>query len=84
MLFCYFEGLKKKNQKVESESERLLEEIDQARMEWDTAIQHFQYADHPDMVEYIIYYIKAAEKKYMYLLNRYKNQYEDYQYKKNY
>ncbi|MFV9511856.1 DUF2508 family protein [Tepidibacillus sp. LV47] len=84
MLFWQLKGLWKKEKKKEAvnEFQRLLDEIDLAKMEWNNSLQHFQYADHPDMVEYIVYYIKAAEKKYMYLLNQYKNQYKDYHVKK--
>jgi len=75
-MVCYFSGFGKKNEEYKrselSDTEDLLKEIDQARMEWDIANQYFNWVDHPDMVEYMIYYIKAAEKKYMYLLNQYK------------
>ncbi|WP_339060721.1 DUF2508 family protein [Tepidibacillus marianensis] len=75
MLLCYLNGLKKRNDTVKegdqlNESQNLLKEIDKARLEWDIAIQHFNCADHPDMVEYMIYYIKAAEKNIcFYLIN---------------
>jgi len=49
-----------------------LQEIELAKMEWNRALQQFHEVSEPEAVDFIIYYILAAEKRYMYLLNKYK------------
>ena len=67
------------NKRMEREREKpqngdiLLHEIRVAKNEWDYALKRFNDVSDPDMVDYIIYYIIAAERRYMYLLNKYKD-----------
>lgn len=49
-----------------------LQEIESAKMEWNRALQQFHEVSEPEAVDFIIYYILAAEKRYMYLLKKYK------------
>ncbi|OEF99646.1 hypothetical protein BHF71_08140 [Vulcanibacillus modesticaldus] len=51
----------------------LLEEIDNAKKEWEYALRRFNDVSDPEVVDYIIFYILAAERRYMYLLNKYKD-----------
>lgn len=50
----------------------LLYEIEIAKNEWELALSRFNEVSDPDVVDYFIYYIIASERKYMYLLNKYK------------
>lgn len=50
--------------------EKLLE---QAHKEWLKAQRIFDEASDPDLVEFAVYYLKACEKKYSYLLKQVKN-----------
>lgn len=50
----------------------LLNEVEKAKREWKEADQMLNYADDPEMIDYTIYALQAAERKYMYLLNRVK------------
>lgn len=50
----------------------LLKDIEKAKKEWEYAQKRFNDVSEPDMVDYVIFYIIAAERRYMYLLNKYK------------
>lgn len=56
--------------KSTGEEQEILNQIRKAHAEWQTAINLFNYSTDPDMVEYGIYNIEAAEKKYVCLLKR--------------
>lgn len=74
MLFYIFDGLNKKtpiNSPINDIN--ILIEIDKAKNEWEDALKRFNDVSEPDVVDYIVYYIIAAERRYMYLLNRYKS-----------
>lgn len=47
-----------------------VERIDQAKREWLQAQLYFQHIHDPDLIEYAIYAIKAAELRYNYLLKQ--------------
>jgi len=42
--------------------------VKQAHREWQIALKNFDYLTDPDMIDYAIYNIEAAEKKYICLL----------------
>ena len=44
--------------------------VDAARREWLAARAYFDCVTDPDLIDYAIFTIEAAEKKYMYLLKR--------------
>ncbi|WP_245954779.1 DUF2508 family protein [Paenibacillus flagellatus] len=46
----------------------LLEEIRVAQIEWQHAVQRLDYALDPDQIDYAIYALEAAEKRYGMLL----------------
>jgi len=47
----------------------LLEMVDEARLAWQSAFQEFRLGDR-EVVEYLIYKLNAAEKRYMVLLKQ--------------
>jgi len=51
-----------------------LESISQAREEWIAARNYFETVSDPDLVDHAVYLLGAAERKYMYLLKRAKNE----------
>jgi len=50
------------------------ESISRAREEWLAAKNYFEMVSDPDLVDHAIYLLEAAERKYMYLLKRAKNE----------
>jgi hypothetical protein len=48
----------------------LRESIDQAKRDWLCARAFFEQVTDPELVDYAIYHVKAAERRYMYLLGR--------------
>lgn len=48
----------------------LQDAVEQARVDWLQARAFFDNVTEPDLVDYAIYYIEAAERKYMYLLKQ--------------
>lgn len=48
--------------------------IGRARDEWMAAKNYFDAVSDPDLVDHAIYLLEAAERKYMYLLKRAKNE----------
>ena len=47
--------------------------IENAKKEWEDAKNIFENVSHPDLVDYAIYRVEAAEQKYVYLLKQYRN-----------
>lgn len=60
----------------ESRTEDLGTLIEQARQEWLSAKAYFDSVDDPDLVDYAVYSVEAAERKYMYLLKKAKGSLE--------
>lgn len=52
----------------------LRESVELARREWEQARALFEEAKEPDLVDHAIYAMDAAERKYMYLLKRAKEE----------
>lgn len=46
--------------------------IENAKKEWEDAKNIFENVSQPDLVDYAIYKVEAAEQKYIYLLKQYK------------
>ncbi|MBM7623950.1 YaaL family protein [Sporohalobacter salinus] len=46
------------------------EELEDARQEWIEARKYFENVDDPDLIDYAIYSLEAAESKYNYLLKK--------------
>ena len=47
--------------------------IENAKKEWEDAKNIFENVSQPDLVDYAIYKVEAAEQKYVYLLKQYRN-----------
>ena len=62
--------LKKKKEVMSEEQIELFQEIAEAREEWSAAYDKFDYATDKDQVDYAIFAIEAAEKRYEMLLRR--------------
>jgi|GEM_PF-2170414 len=79
MLIYLFDNVRKKEsvQLHNEPAEELLKEIKNAKREWENALRRFNYVSDPEVVDYIVFYIIAAERRYMFLLSSYKNQYNN-------
>jgi hypothetical protein len=62
--------MQKADDSVERRKERLRKEITEALKEWENASRYFQYAEGSDQVDYAIYAIISAEKRYEMLLRK--------------
>jgi len=67
-------GVEEQNRICEEKKYTLVELVDLARRDWDHAKALFEEVNEPDMVDHAIYSIEAAERKYMYLLKRAKEE----------
>lgn len=47
---------------------QVLLELERARQEWQTALQVFNEISDPELIDYAVFNLKAAEKKYGYYL----------------
>jgi hypothetical protein len=59
--------------KQDIEKDEMFMNIEKAKKEWEDAKNIFENVSHPDLVDYAIYKIEAAEQKYIYLLKQYRN-----------
>ncbi len=48
----------------------ITELVEEARQEWQAARAYFETVSEPELVDHAIYLVEAAEKKYMYLLKK--------------
>jgi len=64
--------MKKINCKEKTEKDTLLENLKTAQDELDTAINNYEFASEPELVDYYTYNIKAAQMRYEYLLKKVK------------
>ena len=58
------------------ENPRLHEEVWSAHRDWMIALEKFEYALHPDQIDYAIFIIEAAEKRFDMLVKQAKAEYE--------
>jgi len=58
----------------QDEREQYLRDVDKARREWQLAQQNFNFYVKNDLIDFGVYQINAAEKKYMHLLKEARNQ----------
>lgn len=52
------------------ERQEFLGQVDKAHREWQIALNNFNYASDPDLIDYYIYNIEAAEKRYVYFIKQ--------------
>jgi len=48
----------------------LVEDVERARKEWASARAYFDAVSDPELVDHAVYLLKAAERKYLYLLKK--------------
>ena len=48
----------------------VIQAVDDARLDWERARAYFDNVTDPDLIDHATYEIKAAERKYVYLLRR--------------
>ncbi len=65
-----FENFKIKKESLKDEA---FNNIENAKKEWEDAKNIFENVSQPDLVDYAIYKVEAAEQKYIYLLKQYKD-----------
>ncbi|MFS0724722.1 DUF2508 family protein [Paenibacillus sp. 1P07SE] len=58
----------KEREAADQQAESLLQEIQEAQQDWVNATRHFEYAEGQDQIDYAIFAIEAAEKRYEMLL----------------
>lgn len=58
------------NEEDVTELELLLDEIDKSHREWLLAKTYFEQVSEPELIDHAIHWMMAAEKKYMYLMNK--------------
>lgn len=58
--------------KSHSAKDEAFTNIENAKKEWEDAKNIFENVSEPDLVDYAIYKVEAAEQKYIYLLKQYK------------
>jgi len=63
-----------KKEVVKERDPGLEEHLNKAYHEWKEAQNYFNNATEPELIEHASYLIGAAERKYMYLLRRYKEE----------
>lgn len=61
-----------KIKKSPSYKDEMFINIENAKKEWEDAKNIFENVSQPDLVDYAIYKVEAAEQKYIYLLKQYK------------
>ncbi|HKM01717.1 MAG: YaaL family protein [Tissierellia bacterium] len=59
--------------KRSSSKDEMFTNIESAKKEWEDAKNIFENVSQPDLVDYAIYKVEAAEQKYVYLLKQYKS-----------
>jgi hypothetical protein len=55
---------------VEPDDQAYLEEVRKAWQEWNAAQNYFENVSDPDLIDYAIYDLEAARRKYMYMLKQ--------------
>ncbi len=63
-----------KSQKSQDAKNDLYANLESAKKEWEEAKNIFENVSEPDLVDYAIYNVEAAERKYVYLLRQIKNE----------
>lgn len=58
------------NMNIKNESKEIIDDINKAKKEWQIANEYFNLVHDPDLVDYAIYTLDAAKKKYVYLLSQ--------------
>lgn len=70
MIFFRFRNRKMVPPDDQERENELVEQIELARKEWDLAKCQLDQMSEPELVDYAIYRLQAAERRYMYLLKK--------------
>jgi hypothetical protein len=71
-VWSYF--MKKFSSKQDNKKVEFLDNLKKAQDELNVAVNNYEFADEPELVDYYTYNIKAAQTKYEYLLKKAKEQ----------
>lgn len=55
---------KRESRQLEEEQSQVYADVEKARQEWERAMKQFEYALGKDEIDYAIYVLEAAERKY--------------------
>ena len=58
---------------VNEDPASLRQQVENAKNDWQAARSYFDNLTDPELIDYAIYSLEAAERKYMYLLKKYKS-----------
>lgn len=61
-------------EKLAEEDQELIDSVQAAKEEWQAAQVYFENVSEPDLVDFSIYKLEAARRKYMYLLKLARNE----------
>ena len=64
-----------RERRVQSSGLSSYEAAELAKEEWLSAVEYFHEVSEPDLVDYAVYSLRAAERKYMYLLDKARKDY---------
>ena len=67
-----FEKFSKSKQNEDLETKELVKNLKIAQIEFETAVNNYEFANDPELVDYYTYNIKATQTKYQYLLKKVK------------
>lgn len=66
----YYKEMKAELVTLEDLDPTIDEELENARQEWREARKYFERVEDPDLIDYAIYSLEAAEAKYNYLIKK--------------
>lgn len=67
-----FEKFSKTKSTEDLETKELVKNLKIAQVEFETAVNNYEFANEPELVDYYTYNIKATQTKYQYLLKKVK------------
>lgn len=67
-LLAFFGGKRTEEEHTENKQD-LVDSVHAAQQEWHAAQTYFENVSEPELVDYAIYKLETARRKYMYLLN---------------
>ena len=71
-IFDYILEKFSKSKTADNDTQELIKNLKMAQIEFETAINNYEFANEPELVDYYTYNIKATQTKYQYLLKKVK------------
>jgi hypothetical protein len=68
-LLAFLGGKKIEEEEKSEDKQELVNSVHAAQREWQAAQTYFESVSEPELVDYAIYKLETARRKYMYLLN---------------